>query len=98
MRKTIADIAAEEESVTKIEVTHSVLELVCAQFGLSNPQPGLLEREFEDDLGGDVLDMVELVMELEDEFYIEIDDDDAAKWKTPLNAIEFICGKLQVTA
>ncbi len=36
-----------------------------------------LEASFKDDLGADSLDVVELVMELEDEFDMEISDDDA---------------------
>ena len=38
-----------------------------------------LEASFRDDLGADSLDVVELVMELEDEFDMEISDEDAEK-------------------
>jgi acyl carrier protein len=37
------------------------------------------EASFKDDLGADSLDVVELIMELEDEFDLEISDDDAEK-------------------
>ncbi len=48
---------------------------------------------FVDDLGADSLDVVELVMGLEEEFDIEIPDEDAEKIATVGNAIEYISGK-----
>ncbi|MBE1553494.1 acyl carrier protein [Sporosarcina limicola] len=49
-----------------------------------------MEASFRDDLGADSLDVVELVMELEDEFDMEISDDDAEKIATVGNAVSFI--------
>jgi acyl carrier protein len=43
-----------------------------------------------DDLGADSLDTVELVMALEEEFDIEISDEDAEKIQTVQNAIDYI--------
>ena len=48
---------------------------------------------FVDDLGADSLDVVELVMGLEEEFDIEIPDEDAEKIATVGNAIHYIDGK-----
>lgn len=48
------------------------------------------EKSFVDDLGADSLDTVELVMALEDEFELEIADDDAEKITTVQNAIDYI--------
>ncbi len=48
------------------------------------------EAKFIDDLGADSLDVVELIMTLEDEFGIEITDEDAEKIQTVRNAIDFI--------
>ena len=45
---------------------------------------------FEDDLGADSLDVVELVMGLEEEFDIEIPDEDAEKIKTVEQAVSYI--------
>ncbi len=49
-----------------------------------------LEASFKDDLGADSLDVVELVMELEDEFDMEISDDDAEKIATVGDAVDYI--------
>jgi acyl carrier protein len=46
--------------------------------------------KFIDDLGADSLDVVELIMTLEDEFEIEITDEDAEKIVTVRNAIDFM--------
>ena len=48
------------------------------------------ESAFIDDLGADSLDTVELVMALEDEFGVEIPDDQQEKLRTVQNAIDFI--------
>lgn len=45
---------------------------------------------FTDDLGADSLDVVELVMAFEDEFQIDIPDDDVANLKTVQDAIDYI--------
>ena len=48
------------------------------------------EASFVDDLGADSLDTVELVMALEEEFGLEISDEDAEKLTTVKQAIEYI--------
>ncbi len=53
---------------------------------------------FVDDLGADSLDVVELVMGLEEEFDIEIPDEDAEKIATVGDAISYIDDKTQATA
>jgi acyl carrier protein len=45
---------------------------------------------FQDDLGADSLDLVELIMAMEEEFDVKIDDDAAQKIKTVQNAVDFI--------
>ncbi|WP_017813634.1 MULTISPECIES: acyl carrier protein [Paenibacillus] len=49
-----------------------------------------LESSFKDDLGADSLDVVELVMELEDEFDLEISDEDAEKITTVGEVVNYI--------
>ncbi|WP_342512634.1 acyl carrier protein [Sporosarcina sp. FSL K6-1522] len=53
------------------------------------------EASFRDDLGADSLDVVELVMELEDEFEMEISDDDAENISTVGNAVSYIESKVK---
>lgn len=48
------------------------------------------EASFKDDLGADSLDIAELVMELEDEFGMEIPDEDAEKINTVGDAVSYI--------
>ncbi|HON77380.1 MAG TPA: acyl carrier protein [Spirochaetota bacterium] len=54
-----------------------------------------LEASFVDDLGADSLDTLELVMALEEEFGIEIPDEDAEKLLIVKDAIEYIENKLK---
>ncbi|WP_100373237.1 acyl carrier protein [Bacillus sp. FJAT-45037] len=49
-----------------------------------------LEASFKDDLGADSLDVVELVMELEDEFDLEISDEEAEKISTVTDVVDYI--------
>lgn len=51
---------------------------------------------FVEDLGADSLDTVELVMALEDEFEIEISDEDAEKILTVKNAVDYIANHSEV--
>jgi acyl carrier protein len=53
-----------------------------------------LEARFIEDLGADSLDTVELIMQFEEEFDIEISDDDAEKLTTVGNSIDYITSKL----
>ena len=52
-----------------------------------------MEASFVNDLGADSLDTVELIMEFEEEFEIEIPDEDAEKMTTVGAAVEYIDGK-----
>ena len=66
-------------------VEKKVRKIVCEQLGVS-PEEVKLKASFIDDLGADSLDTVELVMAFEEEFEIEIPDEEAegiATVKTP---------------
>jgi len=56
------------------------------------------EASFVDDLGADSLDTVEMIMEIEDEFGIEIPDEDAEKLVTVGSAIEYVKKKVAAKA
>ena len=84
---------------TKGEVTElaTVLErvskVIVDRLGVDESEVKL-EASFREDLGADSLDVVELVMELEDEFDMEISDEDAEKISTIGDAIAYIESKL----
>ena len=71
------------------EIQGKVGDIIAKSFKL-DPAAVTLEKSFQDDLGADSLEIVELVMALEDEFGIEISDEEAEKIKTVGNAVEFI--------
>ena len=56
------------------------------------------EANFANDLGADSLDTVELVMALEEEFDIEIPDEDAEKITTVQEAVDYINNKVAASA
>jgi acyl carrier protein len=64
-------------------------ELIVQQLGVSESEV-VPEAKFIDDLGADSLDLVELVMALEDEYGIEIPDEDAEKIVTVGDALKYI--------
>jgi acyl carrier protein len=52
------------------------------------------QSSFIDDLGADSLDQVELIMAFEDEFEVEIPDEDAEKLKSVKDAVDYLNSKL----
>ena len=66
-----------------------VKEIICEQLGVSEEEV-TPEASFIDDLGADSLDTVELIMALEEEFSVEIPDEDAEKMTTVGDAIRYI--------
>ena len=74
-------------------VDERVKEIIAEQLGLEKDdiQP---EASFIDDLGADSLDIVEMIMTIEDEFDVEISDEDAEKIVSVQDAINYISDKL----
>ena len=72
-----------------MDIEKRVKEIIVEQLGVSESEvtPG---AKFVDDLGADSLDLVELVMALEEEYNMEISDEDAEKILTVGDAIEYI--------
>jgi acyl carrier protein len=77
----------EVERMSTIE--KRVKEIVAEQLGVDESQV-TNEASFMDDLGADSLDTVELVMALEEEFDIEISDENAEKIMTVQDAVDYI--------
>jgi acyl carrier protein len=70
-----------------------VTEIIMEQLGVSREQIRP-EASFIDDLGADSLDIVELVMAIEEEFDIEIPDEDAEKIQTIRDATDYLRGQV----
>ena len=75
-----------------MSVEEKVKEIIVDQLGVDEKQVKS-EAAFIDDLGADSLDTVELVMALEEEFDIEIPDEDAEKIASVQNAVDYIKGQ-----
>lgn len=71
------------------DVLERVTKIVIDRLGVEESQVKP-EASFKDDLGADSLDVVELVMELEDEFDMEISDEEAEKIVTVGDAVNYI--------
>ena len=75
-----------------MSVEEKVKEIIVDQLGVDEKQVKS-EASFIDDLGADSLDTVELVMALEEEFDVEIRDEDAEKIASVQNAVDYIKGQ-----
>ena len=73
-----------EKSVEK-----RVIEIIMEQLGVSEEEV-TMEASFIDDLGADSLDLVELIMAMEEEFSLEISDEDAEKIQTVQDVVNYI--------
>jgi acyl carrier protein len=71
-----------------------VADIIVEQLGVAREEV-VPEASFIDDLGADSLDIVELVMAMEEEFDVEIPDEDAEKIQTIGSAIAYLKGKLE---
>ncbi|MCL4684544.1 acyl carrier protein [Myxococcota bacterium] len=70
-------------------IEQRVADIIAEQLGVAKEEV-VPEASFIDDLGADSLDIVELVMAMEEEFDIEIPDDDAEKIQTIGDAISYV--------
>ena len=74
-------------------VADRIKSIIAEQSGVK-PEEVTPEASFIDDLGADSLDTVELIMALEEEFGVEIPDEDAEKMTSVGDAIRYIDSKL----
>lgn len=77
-----------------MDIFDRVKELVVEQLGVEAEEV-TAEASFIDDLGADSLDIVELVMAFEEEFDLEIPDEDAEKLTTVGAAVSYIKSKAE---
>lgn len=77
------------------EIFGTMCDLVAEQFALE-PSEVTMETSFEEDLGADSVDLMELVMAMEEEFEIgEAQEDELAKLKTVGDAVNYVASKMK---
>ena len=79
--------------MTREEITTSVIDAIKEQLNIQEVSEDAILK---DDLGADSLDLVELIMKAEDQFGIEISDEEADSITTVESFINFICTKIEV--
>jgi acyl carrier protein len=76
-------------AASRDEVLERVKEVLVDKLGVEETEI-TEEASFQDDLEADSLDLVEMIMELEDQFGIKISDDDAQKLQTVGQAVDYV--------
>jgi acyl carrier protein len=77
------------------EIKNRIVEIIANQLGIEEDDV-TAEASVIDDLGADSLDVVELVMALEEEFNLEIPDEEAEKITSVQNIFDYMASAVQV--
>ena len=77
-----------------MEVEQRMTDLIVEQLVVAKEEVSS-GASFFDDLGADSLDIVELVMSMEEEFDVEISDEDVEKMRTIGDALDYLRNRLQ---
>ena len=77
-----------------VEIKNRIVEIIANQLGIEEDDV-TAEASVVDDLGADSLDVVELVMALEEEFDLEIPDEEAEKITSVQNIFDYMASALQ---
>ena len=73
-------------------VEEKVRKIICEELSVE-PEKVQMKASFIDDLGADSLDIVELIMTMEEEFQLDIPDEDAEKLKTVEDVVKYVASK-----
>jgi acyl carrier protein len=76
-----------------MDIKQKVVEIIVEELGVEDNEV-TMEASFIEDLGADSLDTVELIMKFEEEFDIDIPDEDAEKLTTVGKAIDYLTSKI----
>ena len=77
------------------EIFKKTQKLLSAQFDVSEDKI-TMQTDIAKDLGADSLDVIDILMSVEDEFKIEVPDEDAENVKTVEQMVEYVKNKLKV--
>ena len=77
-----------------MDIFETLKEIIVEELDVT-PEQVTPEARFQEDLGADSLDVVELIMKIEEKFGIEVPDTDAEKIRTVQDAVKYIEEKLK---